>query len=195
MSRVFLRVAKIGGSLFDFAELPTALRCWLDEQPGANVLVAGGGPVVDVIRRTDELFSIGDSTAHCLAVDAMRISAGLLAAVLPESPVVRSLAQVVGQVAAHGTVILDPSETIRSEICQLPHSWDVTSDSIAAYIASELSAHELVLCKSTTLPANTNRSQATAAGLVDKHFAETARTLPAVRWVNLRGTPVTERPL
>jgi aspartokinase-like uncharacterized kinase len=29
----------------------------------------------------------------------------------------------------------------------LPHSWDITSDSIAAFIAGDLGAHELILVK------------------------------------------------
>ena len=68
MSRMFLRVAKVGGSLFDFADLPMALRCWLDSQPGVNVLIAGGGPFADAVRQADATFAIGDTTAHRLAM-------------------------------------------------------------------------------------------------------------------------------
>ncbi|MCA9219115.1 MAG: hypothetical protein KDA71_02245, partial [Planctomycetales bacterium] len=87
MSRRFLRVAKVGGSLFDFAQLPTRLRSWLDDQPGANVLIAGGGPLADAVRQADHLFALDASTAHRLAIESMRVMTELLAALLPESQV------------------------------------------------------------------------------------------------------------
>jgi aspartokinase-like uncharacterized kinase len=191
---MFLRVAKVGGSLFDFADLPTALRSWLDSQPGVNVLIAGGGPFADAVRQADATFAIGDTTAHRLALEAMRVSAGLLGALLPEARVLHSLADVAKQSASSELIVLNPAE-LSSPECGLPQRWDVTSDSIAAYVANRLQARELVLFKSTPLPANMNRTQAAEFGLVDGYFVQAAAAFPTVRWVNLRGTPVTERPL
>ena len=195
MSRKFLRVAKVGASLFDFAELSTDLRCWLDEQPGVNVLLAGGGSFANSIRRADQVFQLGESTSHRLAIESMRLSAELLAALLPETQIVRSLDGIPAGLENAAVVVLDPVQTLISTDCQLPHSWDVTSDSIAAFFACELRAHELVLFKSTRLPANITRLQAATEGLVDRHFALAAVNIQSVRWVNLRSTPVTERPL
>jgi aspartokinase-like uncharacterized kinase len=42
--------------------------------------------------------------------------------------------------------VLAPSRWLR-DADPLPHSWDVTSDSIAAWIAGEIGARELVLVK------------------------------------------------
>ena len=195
MSRMFLRVAKVGGSLFDVPDLPTRLRCWLDRQPGANVLIAGGGPFADVVRRVDATLSIGDSAAHRLAIDAMQMSARLLAELMPEAELLHSLADARERVAGGGSIVLDPTETLHSPNCRLPHSWDVTSDSIAAYVAGELQADEFVLFKSMPLPANLNRWQAAESGLVDNYFEQAAADFASVRWINLRDTPVTERPL
>ncbi|MDA1051790.1 MAG: hypothetical protein O3C40_15095 [Planctomycetota bacterium] len=195
MSRMFLRVAKVGGSLFDFADLPTALRCWLDSQPGVNVLIAGGGPFADEVRQADATFALGDAASHRLSLEAMRVSAELLAGLLHETEVLHSLDDVRERLVSRGVVVLDPWETLTLPECRLPHSWSVTSDSIAAYVASQLQARELVLFKSTPLPANTNRVEAAESGLVDGYFVHAATTFPTVRWVNLRGTPVTERPL
>ena len=194
MSRKFLRVAKVGGSLFDFADLPATLRTWLDSQPGVNVLIAGGGPFADAVRQADATFAIGDTAAHRLALDAMGVSAALLAALLPEAKVLHGLADVRKQLATNQLVVLNPSE-LSWPASELPYSWNVTSDSIAAQVASELRARELVLFKSTPLPANTNRAEAAESGLVDRYFVQAAATFPTVRWVNLRATPVTERPL
>ncbi|HUG67197.1 MAG TPA: hypothetical protein VMM76_05575 [Pirellulaceae bacterium] len=195
MSRKFLRVAKVGGSLFDFAHLPVVLRSWLDGQPGVNVLIGGGGPFVEAVRRADEVFTLGESSSHWLAIEAMQVSSELLRALLPEARLVHSLDDARQQLASGTMVVLNPAPALKSSDCMLPHHWDVTSDSIAAYVASELQADELVLFKSTLLPANTTRLQAAEARLVDGHFVHAAAKLPTVRWVNLRDTPVSERPL
>ncbi|MCA9124727.1 MAG: uridylate kinase [Planctomycetaceae bacterium] len=195
MSGKFLRVSKVGGSLFDFADLPTALRCWLDDQPGANVLIAGGGPFAEAVREADRVYSLGDSNSHLLAIEAMSVSAKLLLALLPESRLVHSLEEIPCTVAAHKIAVLDPVSLLTSPECRLPRSWDVTSDSIAAFAATELGAHELVLFKSAHLPPNMRRAEAAEKGFVDGHFVRSALEIQTVRWVNLRVAPVTERPL
>src|SRR5262249_42007524 len=64
MSRPPLAVVKVGGSLFDWPELPGRLTGYLKARQvkvGAEhtVLVAGGGPAADWIRRLDEIQHLG----------------------------------------------------------------------------------------------------------------------------------------
>ena len=68
----------------------------------------------------------------------------------------------------------------------LPHDWSVTSDSIAARLATAVGAAELVLLKSTRIAPGTSQAAAAATGLVDEYFPRAACTVPRVRWVNLR---------
>jgi aspartokinase-like uncharacterized kinase len=70
---------------------------------------------------------------------------------------------------------------------QLPFGWEVTSDSIAASVADATHAEELVLLKSTALPAALTRSAAAEAGFVDSFFPHASRNLGHIRWVDLRG--------
>jgi aspartokinase-like uncharacterized kinase len=62
--------------------------------------------------------------------------------------------------------VIAPSSWLRA-VDPLPHTWDVTSDTIAAWIAGRVGARSLVLVKPP---------QATGENLVDARFA---RTLPA----------------
>ena len=109
---------------------------------------------------------LSDDTAHWMAILAMDQYAHLLAERLPCGAVVRSALEA-GRAIDRGSLpVLAPSQWLR-EADPLPHSWDVTSDSIAAWIAGMLRARRLVLVK----PAG-----ASGPTLVDAYFA---RALPA----------------
>jgi len=199
MSKRFLRVAKVGGSLFDVPELPAALRCWLEAQPGITVLIAGGGPLADSVRAADQRFQLGEEICHELCLKTMGLSADILAALLPEASLWRARDVTREEIAraAVPLVVMDPGPLMlqASMKAQLPSTWDVTSDSIAACIADLIEAQELVLFKSIDLPPNKTRSQASELGLVDAFFPEATAQRHTVRWVNLRRTPAVERPL
>jgi aspartokinase-like uncharacterized kinase len=112
-----------------------ARRHWL-------VVVPGGGSLADEVRRVDRRFRLGDSTAHWMAILAMDQYGYLLAHLGPGAALVRSRREL-----APGRLnVLAPSAwLLRAD--PLPHSWDVTSDSIAAWIARSLRARRLMLVK------------------------------------------------
>ena len=87
----------------------------------------------------------------------------------------------VGMVLKAGHIpVLAPSRWMRKDD-PLPHSWDVTSDSIAAWVAGEVAAPGLILIK----PAG-----ASSADLVDAYFL---RALPAdVAWKSVTADQVDE---
>jgi hypothetical protein len=68
----------------------------------------------------------------------------------------------------------------------LPHCWDVTSDSIAAWVATRWDASELVLLKSTDLPTNASLDEARRMQLIDPYFHRLTNETPIVSWCNLR---------
>ncbi|MCY2986270.1 MAG: hypothetical protein NTY19_00115 [Planctomycetota bacterium] len=191
MQPVARRVVKVGGSLFACSELAPALRAWLAEQsPATNILLAGGGALADVVRDWDARFQLGQARAHWLCVEVLRVTARLLTDLLPECRLVTDFGELRGalQEPLDGrAVVFCPAQFLREVeatlgLPPLPQTWDVTSDSLAARLAEALSARELVLLKSSDPP---------AAGLagtdyVDEYFAEAARNIPTVRFVNLR---------
>jgi 5-(aminomethyl)-3-furanmethanol phosphate kinase len=188
MSPLTWRVIKLGGSLLDGDDLAARLRRWLSVQPpAANVVIVGGGSIVEQVRAFDRLHSLPPAAAHWLAVRAMSLTATLLAELLPEASLVSSLAQIRGSTQS-GLLILDVERFLREDqdgSNPLPCCWDVTSDSIAARVATVLHAQELVLLKSALPAGPPSREAWSRAGYVDAYFARVSSGL-GVRAVNLR---------
>ncbi|WP_231845152.1 amino acid kinase [Methanocella paludicola] len=119
-----LFVLKLGGSLFGHA--PDILRRVADS--GSDVLVVpGGGPFADLIREIDLERGLSANAAHWMAVLAMDQYAYYLhdKTGIELTPLL---------VRKKGVRIILPYEVLRRQD-ELPHSWDVTSDTIAAWMA------------------------------------------------------------
>lgn len=190
-----LRVVKVGGSLLDWPSLPSALREWLNAMPPAsNILLCGCGRLGDAIRQADQCLSLGEERSHWLCIDALSVTARLLAAILPELPLWNNLEQLITRLPTQkpGSIVFDPRDFLREyeATCpgrSLPHTWDVTTDSIAARLTEVLNADELVLLKSAEAPAIASLADLAASGFVDRHFPFAAANLRSVRLTNLRG--------
>ncbi len=191
MSRQSVRVVKVGGSLFTFPSLATALEGWLENQtPAVNILIAGGGKLADVIREMDQRFSLGDEVSHWLCIDVLSVSAQLLATLLPSASCATTLADLREQLAV-GTretpIVFCPRHFMRVDEpavggVGLPHNWSVTTDSIAARVARAIGADELVLLKSADPPRDADSN----ADYVDPYFPDASKHIRCVRTENLR---------
>lgn len=143
-------VVKVGGSLFDHPRLGPGLRLYLDSLAPANVLlVPGGGDVVEAVRKLDAIHALGEETCHQLALRGMQLTGEFLLRLLGENP----------------RVTIPPFD-----LDELPHSWQVTSDSIAARAAVMYGAERLVLLKPVDVPAGVAWEVAASHGWVDAHF-------------------------
>lgn len=145
---------------------------------------------MDAIRQAQSVHRFDDQAAHWLAIRAMTTTAELAAAVFPEAALV-TVSEMHLLRGAHRLAILDPWQFLREEEPrlpgpQLPVCWRVTSDSIAARVASVLQAEELVLFKSGLPPAPHTYQHAAAQNYVDGYFPTAASSLAGVRCVNLR---------
>jgi aspartokinase-like uncharacterized kinase len=137
-------VLKVGGSL---SRRPAALRRLMSVLAMAArrrtlLVVPGGGPFADAVRRADRRFRLDASSSHWMAILAMDQYAYLLAALAPGARMVAGPTQV----EAGRLNVLAASSWLR-DADPLPHSWAVTSDSIAAWVARRLRAKRLVLLK------------------------------------------------
>jgi hypothetical protein len=186
------RVIKVGGSLFGEPSSPERLRTWLAAQPpGQNILVTGGGDLVDGIRRWDRLHGLEGAAAHWLCVDLLSITARLVASWLPGARVVNQLAALPNDCAA-AVVIFDPADWMRKH-SRLEQSWHVTSDAISGELASQTNADELVLLKSCLPDPAADLPQLARVGFVDSALVQIGERLKQIRVVDLRAAGFPEQ--
>jgi aspartokinase-like uncharacterized kinase len=140
-------VVKVGGSLCRgkaLADLCKELGSLGNRQP--FVLVPGGGAFADLVRKAYRQYDLGETTAHCMALLAMDQYGYLLSRLIAGSSLETEPISAQKTAESGRVGIFLPSQTVlRAD--PLPHSWDVTSDSIAAWTACELSCMQLVLLK------------------------------------------------
>jgi aspartokinase-like uncharacterized kinase len=166
-----LAVVKIGGGLTATPGLLPRVGEAIAQAAVRHTLVVlpGGGPFADQVRAFDRLHRLSADAAHWMAILGMDQYAVALSDVIPRARLVEEPA---GVRLAHGegmVPVLAPARWLRAAD-ELPHSWDVTSDSLAAYLATLLGADTLVLVKPVS----------GGAELMDPWFT---RTMPAgMRW-------------
>lgn len=138
-------VLKVGGSLIEDPDSLTKLCKELAflAKDHKIVVVPGGGIFADTVRKIDKIYSLSDSTIHKMAILAMDQYGLFLSDITPESYVSYSLKETNNSVNDKLPIFL-PS---RLMFCENPleNSWDVTSDTIAAYIANKLNTQKVVL--------------------------------------------------
>jgi 5-(aminomethyl)-3-furanmethanol phosphate kinase len=138
-------VVKVGGSLGRGTCLPGLGECLVELGRRYGLLVVpGGGVFADAVREQDQRFGLRSGTAHWMAILAMDQYGHLLTDLIPGCALVRTLGE--ARAADKGVTVLLPSEPLRSADA-LPHSWSVTSDSIAAWLTGQVGARLLVLLK------------------------------------------------
>src|SRR5262249_22985621 len=100
----------------------------------------------DAVRSVDRRFRMSDSAAHWMAVLAMDQHAHLIAGRLTGGAITENVDDIVDALGRKRVPVLAPSRWLRA-VDPLPHSWSVTSDSIAAWVAGQVGAARLVLVK------------------------------------------------
>jgi len=167
-------VVKIGGSLAHDPRLAQWLALLAEAGGGRVVIVPGGGPFADQARHAHARWALDGVVAHNMAVLGMVQYAmqmhGMCAALASCETAVA-----IGEALQRGrTALWMPYELVRSRADSLT-SFDVTSDSLAAWLAAKLRASELALVKSCVIPAGCTLRECAAAGIVDARFPDFVR--------------------
>ena len=147
-AQIIHTVVKVGGGLLSKAgALDLVTEALTAFSPRRRlVIVPGGGPFADAVRTMFRRIKIGEDAAHWMAVLGMDQYAHVLAARLPGAVLVEQQAEIAAARQAGRLPVLAPYRWVRAAD-PLPHSWDITSDSIAAWIAGMLGARRIVLIK------------------------------------------------
>ena len=170
------RVIKFGGSLLRRGGWPAALRALVGRVVAPTTIVVGGGSLVDGLRAIDAAHPLPAALSHRLAIDAMGLTARLVADATG-FPLTAEPA------AGAAVVVLDAPSwlAVGTRLADLPVGWHVTSDSIAAAVAVAYDA-ALWLAKSVPPPAGDLECLA-RAGWVDDYFPLAAAPLGRIEWV------------
>ena len=140
-------VVKIGGSLS--RGLGLVPLCRAISRLGKDhrlLLVPGGGGFADQVRESYRRYGLGETAAHHMALLAMDQYGYLLGHLIDDSSMTADLNDACRIAESGRAAILLPSVLI-NEANPLPHSWRVTSDTIAAWIANRIHCPLLVLLK------------------------------------------------
>jgi 5-(aminomethyl)-3-furanmethanol phosphate kinase len=169
-----LTVVKLGGSFAFSSDLPGWLAA-IAGSAGDIVLVPGGGPFADAVRSAQPRMGFDDDAAHHMALLGMDQYGRALAALNERFTPAASIAGIRRALRAGNVPVWSPTEMVlkRNDI---PRSWEVTSDGLAAWLARRIGARRLLLIKHVDPPPDPIRIEdLVARGVVDRSLASFLR--------------------
>ncbi len=156
-------VIKIGGSIFNnFEDLDNVLnqinQILKNQYVSRVILLIGGGKLADYIREIDLKSKIGDDLAHWMAILAMDLNSKELDSsnhieIFQKSNYhftdsFEELNNLINnKIVSNSSVVLFAPFNFFFKDDSLPHSWNVTSDSIAYYLGAKLLVDSVLLIK------------------------------------------------
>lgn len=174
-------IVKLGGSLLGSKELTHWLDIILRYSNGRIIIVPGGGIFADTVREAQRLTNLDDRSAHKMALKAMDQYGELLASLYPAIATANSELEIAERGFQHRAIIWLPSKMVCTDET-IPTNWQVTSDSIAAWLAAKLNAEHLVLVKSIDFKTRRCNDDEVSnqisleklirEGIVDAHFGD-----------------------
>jgi len=160
-------VIKIGGSLEADPHRRRALLADIaDGAFGRCIVVPGGGTFAALVRTTQAREGFSDAEAHRRALDAMSDAAGIFRGIEPR--LVQTL-EPWAETSPATARVWNP-RALRAGHPDIPETWDVTSDSLALWLAGRVSADRCVLVKSLDAPPGQDAAALAGGGLLDAAF-------------------------
>ncbi|ESZ27841.1 MULTISPECIES: (5-formylfuran-3-yl)methyl phosphate synthase [unclassified Mesorhizobium] len=163
-------IVKLGGSTAHAAEM----KSWIAALAGSRlpiVIVPGGGLFADHVRETQTRMDFSDTAAHAMAILAMEQFGHVILDRDERLTPARSLDEI-GRALEAGKVPVWLPSSLALPALDVPASWDITSDSLAAWLAGKLGANALLLIKQTGAFFDSDTADSLRTrGIVDPGFA------------------------
>lgn len=167
-------IVKLGGSMLTVPELRQWLAAIATQSDGHVVIVPGGGLYADAVRQAQMEAGFDDKAAHRLAVMAMDQYGQTLAALEPRLVTAESELELAESSWQHRGIIWLPSRMVLAED-SIPATWDMSSDSLSAWLAGRIKARHLILVKSLETLSGLSLQDLTEQGVVDPLFPQFAK--------------------
>lgn len=145
------------------------------------MIVPGGGPFADQVRALQKRRRFDDAAAHHMALLAMEQYGRMLAALEPRLRPAASRGAFARARRAGQAAIWMPTDMVLADTA-IAASWDITSDSLAAWLAGKLRASHLVLVKSLAVAKDATAADLARRGIVDPAFPAYLRRSGAECW-------------
>jgi dihydroneopterin aldolase len=175
-------VVKLGGS-YAFSR---ALKSWIDAVAagaGRVVVVPGGGPFAEAVRNAQPKMGFDDRAAHEMALLAMEQYGCALANLGAGWRLAASVAAIRRVLLEGGVPVWSATHMVRGAE-DVPWSWDVTSDSLSAWLAGRIGAKRVLLVKHLEPPTGPLRAaDLVAEGIVDRAFPRFLRASGAQAFI------------
>ncbi|HOY69231.1 MAG TPA: uridylate kinase [Methylotenera sp.] len=143
-------VIKLGGSLLGAPELAKWLETIVNHCDGHVIIVPGGGLFANSVREAQQISNMSDAVAHQLALLAMDQFGLMLASMNPHLVTASTELEIAERGWQHRGIVWLPSKMVLADET-IPQNWQVTSDSLAAWLANKLGAQQLIMVKSAPL--------------------------------------------
>lgn len=160
-----ITVIKLGGSLLSASALPACLDT-VERYPGNILLVPGGGVFADQVRLAQRQWGFDDVAAHRMAILAMGQMALLFNSLKPDFALFDSVLKII---SLPKVAVWSPDIDELDEAGIVP-SWDITSDSLAAWLAGRVKADALLLVKSCSVDEGAALTDLQQGGVIDVGF-------------------------
>jgi 5-(aminomethyl)-3-furanmethanol phosphate kinase len=176
-----LAIVKLGGSQASGSHLKDWLAA-IAAEAGSIVIAPGGGPFADAVRTAQTSMGYDDRAAHIMALMAMAQFGCALQSLNPVLRLATSRSAILRALKERKVPVWSPEQMARA--AALPETWDLTSDSLAAWLAGALGASRMLLVKHGRFEGATIYAlDLVARGAVDPLFPHYLKQSGAQAWL------------